>query len=83
MLLLLLEVFFVKLTLLNLVIAGFAMWTRIVKLKPFLDAVVVEEVITGKNAALRTRMKCFEAYHAFSLLEDAWHPVELLLNLAV
>ena len=48
MLLLLLEVLFVELTLFNLVIAGFAMWTRIVKLKPFLDAVVVEEVITGK-----------------------------------
>ena len=83
MLLLLFEVLFAELTLLNLVISGFAMWTRIVMLKPFLHAVVVEEVKTGKNAALRTRMKSFETDHAFCLLEDAWHPIERFLNLAI
>ena len=59
------------------------MRTRIVTLEPFVQAIVVEEMEAGQDAALRTWLKSFETYHALCLVEYAWHPVERLLYFAV
>ena len=59
------------------------MWTRQVSSKPFLHAIIMEEMKTEGNATQRFRTKLLETYQALSLMQDAWQIEEPQFDIAV